>query len=225
MLIIIIIGINTTVQPASAQRKKNKNTGPIPVIQNIVLADKGMSAYRIVIPSSPTIHEQKAAEVLQDYLLEISDAALAIVTADKKKSSYEIILGQNERLDELGINVNYNELGKDGFVIRTDSLRLIISGGNGKGTLYGVYTFLEKYLGCRMYSPKVKIIPKQEKIALGKIDDKQIPMIRFRDTHYRVSWDPEYTDWHKLNHDERGNRPAWGMFVRSISRTTLNTMH
>jgi hypothetical protein len=217
MLIIIIIGINTTVQPASAQRKKNKNTGPIPVIQNIVLADKGMSAYRIVIPSSPTIHEQKAAEVLQDYLLEISDAALAIVTADKKKSSYEIILGQNERLDELGINVNYNELGKDGFVIRTDSLRLIISGGNGKGTLYGVYTFLEKYLGCRMYSPKVKIIPKQEKIALGKIDDKQIPMIRFRDTHYRVSWDPEYTDWHKLNHDERGNRPAWGMFVHTFN--------
>jgi hypothetical protein len=217
ILVILIIGINTVIQPASAQRKKSKNTEPIPAIQNIVLAEKGLSAYRIVVPSSATIHEQKAAEVLQDYLLEISDAALAIVTADKKRSSYEIILGQNERLDELGFSVNYNELGKDGFVIRTDSLRLIITGGNSRGTLYGVYTFLEKYLGCRMYSPKVKIIPRQEKIVLGTINDKQIPAIRFRDTHYRVSWDPEYTDWHKLNHDEHGNRPAWGMFVHTFN--------
>ena len=38
-------------------------------------------------------------------------------------------------------------------------MRLIIAGGNEKGTLYGVYTFLEEYLGCRMYSPECKIDP------------------------------------------------------------------
>jgi hypothetical protein len=217
MMIIIIIGITTLIEPALAQRKKNSKTEPVPAIQGIVLADKGLSAYRIVIPASATIHEQKAAVVLQDYLIRISDAALPIVASGKTKSSHEIVLGQNERLDELGIGINLNELGKDGFVIATDSLRLIIAGGNGKGTLYGVYTFLEKYLGCRMYSPKVKIIPKQERIVLGTIDDKQVPVIRFRDTHYRVSWDPEYTDWHKLNHDEHGDRPAWGMFVHTFN--------
>jgi hypothetical protein len=217
VLVIIIIGIMTIVQPASAQRKKNRKTKPVPVYQNIVLADKALSTYRIVIPVSATIHEQKAAEVLQDYLIRISDAALPIVASNKTRSSHEIVLGQNERLDELGTGINLNELGKDGFVIRTDSLRLIIAGGNGKGTLYGVYTFLEKYLGCRMYSPKVKIIPKQEKIILEKINDKEIPMIRFRDTHYRVSWDQEYTDWHKLSHDEKGNRPAWGSWVHTFN--------
>lgn len=217
MLIIIIIGIMMLVQPASAQKKKNRKTESVPAIQNIVLADKALSTYRIVIPVSATIYEQKAATVLQDYLIQITDAVLPIVASDKTRSSYEIILGQNERLDELGISINFNELREDGFIIRTDSLRLIITGGNGKGTVYGVYTFLEKYLGCRMYSPTVKIIPKQEKIVLGTIDDKQIPLIRFRDTHYRVSWDPEYTDWHKLNHDEHGDRPAWGSFVHTFN--------
>lgn len=53
---------------------------------NIVLADKGFSAYRIVLPSFATIHEQKAAEVLQGYLLQISGAALPIITADKRKA-------------------------------------------------------------------------------------------------------------------------------------------
>ena len=28
----------------------------------------------------------------------------------------------------------------------------MITGGTEKGVLYGVYTFLEKYLGCRKYS-------------------------------------------------------------------------
>jgi hypothetical protein len=180
MLVILIIGIVSIFQPASAQRKKNRKTEPVtmaqktvPVVQNIVLADKGLTAYRIVIPSSATIHERKAAEVLQDYLLQISGTALPVLTADKKGSRYEILLGQNDRLDRLNTGISFNELGSDGFVIMTDSMRLIIAGGNEKGTLFGVYTFLEKYLGCRMYSPRVKIIPKKEKIVLETLKDKQ----------------------------------------------------
>ena len=98
---------------------------------------------------------------------EITGAALPVISANKKGSTFEILLGQNDRLDRLNTNISFNELEADGFVIMTDSLRLIIAGGDGKGTLYGVYTFLEKYLGCRMYSPEVKIIPKQEKIVSG----------------------------------------------------------
>lgn len=224
ILILIIIGILTVVIPVSAQGRKNRKTEPvkanlnsIPVIPGIVLADKGLTAYRIVIPVSATIHEKRAAEVLQEYLLQISGTALPVLTADKKGSRFEIVLGQNDRLDRLNTGINLNELEADGFVIMTDSMRLIIAGGNEKGTLYGVYTFLEKYLGCRLYSPDIKFIPELEKIILGTINDKQIPAIRFRDTHYRVTWDQEYTDWHKLSHNERGNRPAWGSWVHTFS--------
>lgn len=184
---------------------------------NIVLADKGFSAYRIVLPSFATIHEQKAAEVLQDYLLQISGAALPIITADKKESPYEILLGQNDRLAGLNAGISFNELEADGFVIMTDSMRLIIAGGNEKGTLYGVYTFLEKYLGCRMYTPSVKIIPEKDSIGLGIIKDKQIPVYKFRDAHYRVTWNQEYSDWHKLSHDENGGKPAWGAWVHTFN--------
>jgi hypothetical protein len=222
--ILIIIGIITCIIPVSAQGSKNRKTEPVktslnsvPVIPGIVLADGGFTAYRIVIPVSATIHEKRAAGVLQEYLLQISGAALPVLTADKKGSRFEIVLGQNDRLDRLNTGISFNELEADGFVIMTDSLRLIIAGGNEKGTLYGVYTFLEKYLGCRLYAPGVKFIPKLEKIILGTINDRQIPAIRFRDTHYRVTWDQEYTDWHKLSHNERGNRPAWGSWVHTFS--------
>ncbi len=217
ILLSMIFGVFGSIIPLSAQKKAKKKTETVTAKQQIILTRDGISSYRIVIPSAATPYETKAAKVLQDYLLQISGAALPIVSADKQGSALEIVLGQNERLDALGIHFNLNALKEDGFLIKTDSSRLIIAGGNEKGTLYGVYTFLEKYLGCRMYSPKVKVIPQQKRIALGEIDDLQVPVIAFRDTHYRGTWDAEYTDWHKLDHGENGERPDWGMWVHTLN--------
>ncbi len=202
--------------PVLAQKKKKKKEKDI-AETGIVLTQDGTSRYSIVLPSAATEYEERAAQVLQNYLLQIAGTPLPIIKANVHRSRYEILLGQNERLDELSLGINLNSLKSDGFIIRTDSMRLIIAGGNEKGTLYGVYTFLEKYLGCRMYSPKVKVIPQQERIALGTINDMQVPVIGFRDTHYKVTWDTEYTDWHKLDHDKDGGRPDWGMWVHTFN--------
>jgi hypothetical protein len=199
----------------SFSQKKSKSKKPPE--QQIVLADNNTSRYTILIPAHVTAFEQQAASVLQNYLMQISGAALPIITADKHRSPYEIVLGQNERLDELNTGINYAVLKEDGFAIKTDSSRLIIAGGNEKGTLYGVYSFLEKYLGCRMYTPKVKIIPSKPQITLGNINDQQVPVIGFRDTHYRATWDAEYTDWHKLDHAPDGERTDWGMWVHTFN--------
>lgn len=215
-LLATLFSILLSSHPLSAQ-KKSKKKQKEKVEQNIVLAEDEVSRYRIVVPTAATEHELKASTVLQNYLLQISGTAIPIVAANQHRSPYEILLGQNDRLDELSIDLNLNALKEDGFLIRTDSARLIIAGGNEKGTLYGVYTFLEKYLGCRMYSPSVKLIPQQKKIVVGPINDLQVPVISFRDTHYRVTWDAEYTDWHKLDHDENGNRTDWGMWVHTFN--------
>jgi len=217
MVFFLMTLILIDVMPADAQKRKRKKK-ETPIEQNLIILtnDNETSSYRIVIPSSPTDHEKKAAEVLQDYLLQISGTALPVISVDKATSPYEIVLGQNERLDELNIGINLNDLKKDGFIIKTDSLRLIIAGGNGKGTLYGVYTFLEQYLECRMYSPEIKVVPEQKKIVLKEINNLQVPEIDIRTTHYKITWDTEYIDWHKLNHDENGGRPDWGMWVHTF---------
>ncbi len=216
----MVAGMIIPAQRVSAQKKKSNKkvtTQGLASPQQIIIARNGNSLYRIVIPSAATAEEQKAATVLQDYLLQISGAAIPIISASKPGSRYEIILGQNERLDALGIPVNFNELGADGFILKTDSLRLIIAGGNEKGTLFGVYDFLEKYLGCRMYTPAVKIIPEMDTILISKIEEKEIPEIKYRTIHYNSAWNAEYVDWHKLNHDAEGERPAWGTWVHTFN--------
>jgi Domain of unknown function (DUF4838)/Glycosyl hydrolase family 67 N-terminus len=213
----VLLTVLVACQILEAQKRK-KTAATLQTPQKILIAENGKSDYRIVIPKAATAHEQKASQVLQDYLIQISGAALPIISSDKARSRFEILLGQNERLDELTVGINFSTLKEDGFLIKTDSARIIIAGGSEKGTLYGVYTFLEKYLGCRMYSPKVKLVPRQNRIALSPIlIDLQVPVIRFRDTHYRVSWDAEYTDWHKLDHDEKGARTDWGMWVHTFN--------
>ena len=86
-----------------------------------------------------------------------------------------------------------------------------------------------------MYAPGVKIIPERDTILLGKIDDKEVPEYKYRTIHYKVSWDAEYVDWHKLNHDAQGRKACLGnmgsylqsilFLLISISGIILNIMH
>ena len=78
---LIVAGILIPLQTVSAQKKKNKKMavetqGLASLQPEIIIAQNGNSLYRIVIPSFATPQEQKAATVLQDYLLQISGAAL-----------------------------------------------------------------------------------------------------------------------------------------------------
>ena len=216
-IVFLILSMLIQFQNASGQRKKNRKSDNKIVPEIILLSENGTSLYRIVIPASATEHERKAATELQDYMLRISGAALPVITSDKPRSRYEIILGQNELLNGLGKTINLGELEADGFIILTDSMRLVIAGGNKKGTLYGVYSFLEKYLGCRMYSADIRVVPKIEKVVIGTIYDKQVPAIKFRDIHYNVTYDQKYSAWHKLDHDENGGKPAWGTWVHTFN--------
>ncbi len=102
----ILIGIMLPAPDGFGQkRKRKKEVVAIPQHIQLTQIDE-TSQYRIVIPSAASSHELKASKVLQNYLLQISGAALPIISAVKSTSPYEILLGQNERLDELGIKIN-----------------------------------------------------------------------------------------------------------------------
>jgi hypothetical protein len=173
---------------------------------SITLVEKGRSEYSIVRSKNASGYELSAANVLQNYLQQISGVLIPIIDDSAQDSGFEILIGNTSRTKE---NENIQN---DGFLIDIRSNKLIIS-GKGKGTLYGVYTFLEKYLGCRKYSSKFKLIPKQSSIIISGINDLQNPKINFRSLHYwDAETDQEYLDWHKLNRIE----DKWGLWGHSF---------
>lgn len=173
---------------------------------SITLVENGRSGYSIVRSKNASVHELSASIILQNYLHQISGALIPIIDDSLPPSELEILIGNTGRIE-----VN-ESIQNDGFLIATKSNKLIIS-GKGKGTLYGVYTFLETYMGCRKYSSRFSLIPKQGSIVLPVINDLQNPEINFRSLHYwDAETDQEYLDWHKLNRIE----DKWGLWGHSF---------
>jgi hypothetical protein len=122
----------------------------------------GRSAGRIVpaVDDAPTRH---AAEELQRYLAEATGTTVPISMVGGPGP--EILVGWGDNAIAAAPN-----LGPGAFVWKSEGDRLII-GGPGKGTLYGVYAFLEEHVGIRRYTPEVTHIPEVASFDLPRLDD------------------------------------------------------
>lgn len=69
-------------------------------------------------------------------------------------------------------------LGEDGYYLNIQEDAIVIGGQNGRGVLYGVYSFLEKYVGCRWYSSEVSFIPLLNKKQLPFIEESYTPIVK-----------------------------------------------
>ncbi|MBM3239759.1 DUF4838 domain-containing protein [Candidatus Poribacteria bacterium] len=189
---------------------------------NLIIADGGKSEYRIVISHEASFSEKHAADELQKFLNQISGATLPIVTDETPISGNEIILGDNAHLRQLKTEIDFEKLGKEGFTIRTVGPHLVIAGGKLRGTMYGVYTFLEEHLGCRWFSSKVSHIPKRNRIEIGPIDDTQIPILEYREPFYTDAFDADWAARNKMNSntarldEQRGGKVAYSHFVHTF---------
>ena len=178
--------------------------GPLQLVRN------GHSAYRIALSGDASANDKKAAGELQKYLNEISGVSVPIINVPEKEEDSLIWIGSAGRVQNFPTGFDWQKFEEDGFCIRTEGTNLIIAGGTAKGSLYGVYSFLEKYLGCRKFSPTVEVIPKRKTITLHPINDTQIPVIKWR---VELFYEPGYGDWQKLDM----YTDNWGLFVHTFS--------
>ncbi len=113
-------------------------------------------AYSIIIPKNATKREIFSANELKKYLNKIFNCSLEIIDDTINVKGDKIIIGSPLR-NELAKNyVAENEFlslvtKAEGFLIKGFDDALIIAGAEGdfeRGTVYGVYEFLERFLGC-----------------------------------------------------------------------------
>ena len=191
----------------------------------ILLADNGRTDWKIVIPKQAIASERHAAEELKHFLKEISQASFPIVEDDLPKQDKLIILGLKNRLLEPALSSDQeSDLGREGFIMRANANTVVIAGGQPRGTLYGVYSFLEKKLGCRWFYRGVSSIPKRSCLWISHYDEMQKPIFEYRDPYFRGSIDP---DWHARNKSNsdfvdleniHGKKVKYAYFVHSFNR-------
>lgn len=100
----------------------------------------------VIIYGGDTYDKQAALE-LQKYIKKTADITLpAYRDTVREEQEKEILVGKTNR-ENGDFVIDYSDVTVEGYTIVTKNGKLVISGGEIKGTLYGVYRFIEKYLG------------------------------------------------------------------------------
>ncbi|MBM3859721.1 MAG: DUF4838 domain-containing protein [Verrucomicrobia bacterium] len=160
---------------------------------DLMLADAGRSDYRIVVAKNCSPSVNYAAQELQTYLQKITGARLPIVTDAEPAQPREILVGRSRHY------VLPDGLGKEGYVLRTAGDRLVIIGGEPRGTLYGVYGLLEDHFGCRWFTPEIERVPQARRLPLPQLNERKVPVFEYRETYTWESYDGNWMARNRLN--------------------------
>ena len=148
---------------------------------NIVINGKAVS--KIVLPKNPSECEAFAAKELALYIKKISGAEVK-ECKECAECDNLIIIGSPERNEYAKKVISLEKFkalvdGPEGFLIKSSENMLLIAGNDGdlhRGTLYGVYEFLERYLDVCLAAygnsnvNMGEYIPKTDSIAFDDIE-------------------------------------------------------
>jgi hypothetical protein len=193
--------------------------------QELVLADGGRSEFRIVVAEGASPSTRHGAKELQAFLAEMSSATLPIVTDKEPAAGHEILLGDSAHLRALGLKLDLKALGNEGYVIRTAGGHLVIAGGELRGNLYGVYGLLEDHLGCRWFAPGVSRIPKTPRLAIGPLDDRQVPVLEYREPFTFDCFDGDWCARNRVNSSTGRLGPQHGGKIRFADGFFVHTFN
>ncbi len=127
------------------------------------IAEDGKTDFVIVTADGADACIMNAVDELQTYLEKICGAEFEHITESEYAGAKAIILGETN----LGItDTEPASIGEDGFLLYSNGNQLVILGEDSRGTLYGVYTFLEEYLGVRWFTPTLEVVPESEDIVI-----------------------------------------------------------
>lgn len=143
---------------------------------------------RIIVPSNNET-DKCAANLMQDFTKRISGAELPIVFAAATPKKGDVLIESKQ----------VNGVKEDGFSLSTKDGYLHIIGGTGNGSIYGVVTLLEKYLGCNYWGENEYSVPSLATIELKAIDMTDNPAFRYRQSQcYAMKTDTVYKLWNRL---------------------------
>jgi len=140
--------------------------------------------FDIVIGKDAIPSERYATLEFRKFFAEATGIQLPIVTKANRPGRH-IFIGPSEELRESNVGFSVDEMGDEDLRIIIRDSNIAIAGGRPRGTLYGVYTFLEDYLGVRFLTFDHTYVPKLTKWPLaGPVDMSYHPPLDFRWSFY-----------------------------------------
>jgi len=149
-----------------------------------------LANWDIIIAENAPPSEVYAAEEFQSHLAEASGVRLPIVShpAPATGRKRHVFIGSSPAMRESAVGFETDEFGQEDFriVVRDDNIAIAgKSQARARGTLYGVYAFLEDYVGVRFLTVDHTYVPAIGTWrVVGPLDRFYHPPLRFRWSYY-----------------------------------------
>lgn len=163
------------------------------------IAHNGRTPYRIVMAHPVDETVKYACDELRHYVYESTGASVPITTEQIPAMGPEILVGYSERVRSLGIELSYEKLGEEGYIIKTVGNDLVLAGHTPRATLYAVYSFLETWVGCRWFSEDVSQILHHADLMMPIVDYIDKPAFEYREAYWREAFSGRFASRNKLN--------------------------
>lgn len=151
-------------------------------------AENGFRVYEsvIVVSADASATDTYAAQKLKHYLDRITGKSIEITADDTDTAKYKICIASSEKAEKNSADGSYS--------ITSTAEKIIISGAGNKGTINGVYAFLEKYCGCHWYEAQVIIVPENKNLTVpADINISYTPFFEYTETDTASSRDIEFS--------------------------------
>jgi len=128
----------------------------------------------------------------------------------------------------VSVNIRIDEtLPNDSFRISfpecMDNDKMEIIGGNGRGVIYGVYRFFEKYAGMRFFTPDLESLGEGDIIVNEEF--AYTPVFEYRRCDWHCGKDVDWSLKNGINNweflpEDKGGYVAYGGFVHTFAKLT-----
>ena len=146
----------------------------------IFIARDGKTQYTVVQAENATEPEKFAVRELTNFLTRVTGASFPVTEESSLPSKTPLIyVGWTKFAAQNGIDAA--ALGEEEWVIRTVGKNLVLAGGRPRGTLYGVYEFLERQAGCHWLEMKTEVVPTRPNLKIDRLDIRAKPWFWMRD--------------------------------------------
>ena len=149
-----------------------------------------LANWDIIIAEDASPSEIYAAEEFQSHFTQASRIRLPITSQPVPANSGQrhIFIGSSSAMRASKVGFSTDEFGEEDFriIVRNDNIAIAGSTQVGtRGTLYGVYAFLEDYVGVRFLTVDHTYVPKIGTWrVVGPLDRFYHPPLRFRWSYY-----------------------------------------
>ncbi len=175
--------ISLSLCACAGEGKGESVNGNVVMNNDLAVVVDGKSDYKIVYPDKASECVEFAANELSTFIEESTGCKIEVVTdKDLQVAKYSrfISVGETSLWKDFEYTADLDELNYDGFRILFNNNVICISGARDRGTLYGVYDFLERYIGVKFYTADYTYVPKIESVSVPKKDITEIPAFQLR---------------------------------------------